>query len=166
MTPTKTRDRGYGKNHRAPRKMLAARVSRGEGVCGRCGASILPDEPWVLDHEDGDRHRYRAIPTAHVRCNQLAAVRVRQRNERRAKGLLPEPARSAQDAPQGAFRQWCAGVDVTGRELMPQSIERWSRLWDKTPEEEQRLLGVDTERYLRWKVDDEAQKRFQREVGW
>lgn len=73
--------RKYNMRHRRRRAIAAVRVSKGEGVCWRCGLPIDPDEPWELGHDDdGLEHR----SEEHRFCNRSAAgKRTRERHSRR-----------------------------------------------------------------------------------
>lgn len=63
---------GYGRNHKRLRRIWAQRIANNwQPPCSRCGAPILPGEPWDLDHTD-DRTGY--LGPAHAHCNRSAGA--------------------------------------------------------------------------------------------
>ena len=74
--------RGYGREHRRLRAVLAERVERGGVLCARCGKPIVPGSRWALGHDDLDRSRYSG--PEHASCNR-ATSRHRVERERAAR---------------------------------------------------------------------------------
>jgi hypothetical protein len=72
--------RGYGREHQARRAAVAPFVNAGMAVCSRCFKSILPGEPWDLDHT---ADRTGVLGPAHASCNRSAGARARNRGPSR-----------------------------------------------------------------------------------
>jgi hypothetical protein len=59
----------YGNSHRRERSAWAGRVAHGTTPCARCGETIVPGDPWDLDHlADGSRR------PSHASCNRAAPM--------------------------------------------------------------------------------------------
>ena len=87
-TRASTTARGYGGQHQALRKRVAAIVASGRAVCWRCGRAILPGMAWILG-DDYDRSIYRG--PEYARCNRSAAAsrgnRMRGKRTKRARRI-------------------------------------------------------------------------------
>jgi hypothetical protein len=65
------RQRGYGKEFLAQRRVWVGMVATGEVNCWRCLKPILPGAPFDLGHDDKDRSIIRG--PEHPACNRSAA---------------------------------------------------------------------------------------------
>lgn len=114
----------YGSKHQQVRKQVERSVVAGLAVCARCGGPIFPDEPWDLDHADGDGDGY--LGPSHARCNRATAGGARRS---RGRGLLSRPQPSPpvsrevreDDPEKGVY--WGPPDPRTGHQL------RWSQPW-------------------------------------
>jgi hypothetical protein len=59
----------YGATHQGLRRAWSPAVAAGVAACARCHRLIDPDEPWQLDHIDGDER------PSHRWCNEAAPLR-------------------------------------------------------------------------------------------
>ena len=80
--PLSATRRGYGRDHRATRKLIEPTVSSGQATCWRCGQRILPDQPWDLGHDDADRTKYRGPEHARARDCPAGGNRATMRADR------------------------------------------------------------------------------------
>jgi hypothetical protein len=78
--------RRYGRAHRLVRKKYASVVAAGGAVCARCGKPIAPNEPWDLDHDDGDPLQRRYLGPSHRSCNRAVVTHLKA-------ALVPEVQR-------------------------------------------------------------------------
>lgn len=76
MGLAKTRDRGYGAEHKRLRRRWDREVRLGGVACARCGRLIGPGEAWDLGHNDHDRRFYNG--PEHRDCNRAAAAKTRR----------------------------------------------------------------------------------------